>query len=157
MKSVLKKSGFLAVLGLVIFSAVASSFTLNRGGEGFEIYLDNKLVMQRFGSEMNNVQNLALDQRSVNGQLAIKYHHCGRVGKNRQVVIRDAQNNLLKEWRFPDVKDAYAAMNFSVKDILTAQKGSRSTTVNLYYSSTELPKGRMLASIVLPAKNITTP
>jgi hypothetical protein len=153
MKTITKKTTMFAALALVIFSAAISSFTVKPGGEGFEIYLNNKLLLQRFGNELNTVQSLQLDQRYSTAQISIKYHHCGRVGKNRYVAIKDAQNNLLKEWRFEDVKDAYASMNFSVKDILAIQKAGRANTVNLYYSSSELPKGRMLASIVLPAKN----
>jgi hypothetical protein len=153
----MKKTTIFAALALIVFSAITSSFTAKPGGEGFEIYLDSKLLLQRFGNELNTVQNLSFDQRSWTGQLSIKYHHCGRVGKNRYVALKDAQNNLLKEWRFEDVKEPYAAMKFSVKDIIALQKGSRATTVKLYYSSSELPNGRMLASIVLPAKNITTP
>lgn len=153
MKTITKKTTMFVALALVVCSAVISSFTVKPGGEGFEIYLDSKLLLQRFGNQLNSVQSLQLDQHSSTGQLSIKYHHCGKVGKNRYVAIKDAQNNLLKEWRFADVKDAYAAMNFSVKDILAVQKGNRVNTVNLYYSSTELPNGRLLASIVLPAKN----
>jgi hypothetical protein len=37
------------------------------------------------------------------------------------------------------------------------QKGSSTNTVKLYYSSSELPNGRILASIVLQAKNLATP
>ena len=144
-------------LGLLVFSALLFSFAPRPGGEGYEIFLDNKLVVQRFGNQLNNIKSLALDQRSATSQLSVKYHHCGKAGKNRQISIRDAKNNLLKEWRFPDIKDPYASMDCQVKDILGFQKGAKTQTVNLYYSSSELPKGRMLASIVLQAKNFTTP
>jgi len=153
MKTITKKTTVFAALAMVVISAAISSFTTKPGGEGFEIYLNSKLLLQRFGNELNSVQSVQLDQRYSTAQMSIKYHHCGRVGKNRHVVIKDAQNNLLKEWRFEDVKDAYASMNFSVKDILAVQKGNRPSTINLYYSSSELPKGRVLASIHLPAKN----
>jgi hypothetical protein len=153
MKTITKKTTLFAAMALIVVSAAITSFTTKPGGEGFEIYLNSKLLLQRFGNELNSVQSVQLDQRYSTAQLSIKYHHCGKVGKSRYVAIKDAQNNLLKEWHFEDVKDAYAAMNFSVKDILAVQKGSRANTVNLYYSSSELPKGRMLASIVLPAKN----
>jgi len=153
MKTITKKGTMFAALSLVVFSAAMSSFTVKPGGEGFEIYLNGKLLVQRFGNELNSVQNIKLDQRNSTAHISIKYHHCGRVGKNRYVAIKDAQNNLIKEWRFEDVKDAYASMSFSVKDILAVQKLGKVNTVALYYSSSELPNGRKLASIVLPAKN----
>ncbi len=135
----------------ILFTTLLSSFSVKPGGEGFEIYLDNKLVMQRFGKDINTVQNLQLDQQFANAQLTVKYHHCGRVGKNRIITIKDGQDKTLKEWRFKNVQDAYASMGCNVKDILSLKKTS--STMKLYYSSTELPKGRLLASIVIGANN----
>ena len=141
---------------LTMVTLFFSAFAPKPGGEGFEIYLDNKLLLQRFGNQINTVQSLQLDPQST-GQLTVKYHHCGKAGKNRVIAIKDAQNNILREWRFADVKDPYDKMNCSVKEILNLKKNSRSSTVNLYYSSSELPSGRVLASLVLPSKNFTTP
>ena len=105
---------------------------------------------------MKTVKNLQLNQTSANDQLTIKYHHCGWVGKNRIVTIKDGQNKLLKEWRFEDVAMPVAGMSCSVKDILSLKKGATGT-VRLYYSSSELPKGRLLASVTLGALNTTIP
>ena len=144
MKSKIKKnyavSALMAVLCILLFS-----FHDGKGGEGFEIYLNNKLVLQQFGKQMDAVKTIQLDNRFSKDQLTVKYHHCGRVGKGRTITIKDGQNKILKEWRFIDVSDAYAAMNCDVKEILGLQKGN--SRLNLYYSSTELPKGRLLASI----------
>jgi hypothetical protein len=152
MKSIISKTMVLVALCAALFS-----FAPKPGGEGFEIYLDNKLVLQQFGNEMNAVKNLQVPQSAVNGQLTIKYHHCGRVGKNRIVTIKDEENKILKEWRFTDAAVPVAAMSCNVKDIMNLKKGNSGNTFRLYYSSSELPKGRMLASVVLTKANTTNP
>lgn len=143
MKSIISKTVLLVSITAILFS-----FTQNWGGEGFEIYLNNKVVIQQYGSSINDVKNLRLNQNQSNGQLTIKYHHCGRVGKNRIVAIKNEQNKVVKEWHFADEASAVAAMNCNVKEILGLKKGNEQT-FRLHYSSTELPKGRLLANIIL--------
>jgi hypothetical protein len=152
MLSLIKSRGLLLIT-LLVSSAIFSSFKPVAGGEGFEIYLNNKLVMQRFGSQLNSVQDLQLDKRSANDQLIIKYHHCGKVGKNRVVTIRDERDRILKEWRFEDAARPVAAMTCNVKEILSLDK-IRTNKLKLYYASTELPAGRQLASISFGGKDV---
>lgn len=128
----------------------------NFGGEGFEVYLNNKLVLQQYGEKMNTVSTLELDQRASNGQLAIRYYHCGRPGKSRVVTIRDEQNVVLKEWRFGDAKDASARVSCDVKEIFALPKFKAGKKLNLYYAATELPNGRLLATLTT-AKNVAQP
>jgi hypothetical protein len=153
MKTINKK--FMLMASLMLSTCFTLfSFTDHKGGEGFEIFLNNKLVLQQFGNQVNNVKSLQLDQFSANDELIIKYYHCGKVGKNRSITIKDGQNKILKEWHFADVETANAAMTCKVKDIPGLKKGNGTVTLNLYYSSSELPKGRQLASIVAESKNL---
>ena len=152
------------LVSLIALSGVLFSFSVktaeaiflknNFGGEGFEVYLNDKLVLQQFGTKMNEVKSLQLDQSVSNGQLAIRYFHCGRPGKGRVVSIKDEKNIVLKEWRFGDAKDASAKLCCNVKDILALPKIKAGKKVNLFYTSTELPNGRLLA-ILLSANNNT--
>ncbi len=151
MKSIISKT-----MSLVAISATLLSFSPKPGGEGFEISLNNKVLIQRYGSDINAVNSLQLNPAASNDQLIIKYHHCGRVGKNRVVTIKDGQNNVLKEFRYADVSTPVAAMSIPVKDILALKKGN-ANTLKLYYSSTELPNGRLLASIVVGNSAVTQP
>ena len=163
MKKINYQSSVLVVL-LIVLSGVLFSFSVktaetiflknNFGGEGFELYLNDKLVLQQFGTKMNEVKSLQLDQSVSNGQLAIRYFHCGRPGKGRVVSIKDEKNIVLKEWRFGDAKDASAKLCCNVKDILALPKIKAGKKVNLFYTSTELPNGRLLA-ILLSANNNT--
>ena len=149
---------------LIMLSGVLFSFSLktaekicsnksNSGGEGFEVYLNNKLVLQQYGDKMNTVKTLELDQSASNGQLAIRYYHCGKPGKSRVVTIKDEQNVVLKEWRFGDAKDASARVSCNVKDIFALPKFKAGKKVNLYYTATELPNGRLLATLTTVNKN----
>jgi hypothetical protein len=137
----------------LIFCATLFSFSSGSGGEGFEIYLNNKVVLQQFGSNMNTVKTLKLDQAAANDEIAVRYHHCGRVGKNRIITIKDEQDKVLKQWKFSDASDAANRMTCKVKDIM-GLKNSKGATLKLYYSSSELPKERQLVSISLGMKSI---
>ena len=151
MKSVISKT-----MTLIVMCATLFSFSPKPGGEGFEIYLNNKVVLQQYGSEMNSIKNLQLDQNSYNDQLTIKYYHCGKVGKNRIITIKDGQNKLLKEFRYADAATPVGAMALNVKDIMTLKKGNN-ITVKLFYSSSELTNGRLLTSIVLGTNSNAKP
>ncbi len=145
MKSIISKP-----MALITICATLFSFSPKPGGEGFEIYLNNKAVIQQYGNEMNTVKSLNLNQSLSNDQLTIKYHHCGKVGKNRVVTIKDGQNKVLKEFRYADVATPVAAMALNVKDIVSLGKSNKNS-LKLSYSSSELPDGRTLATISVTA------
>ena len=142
------KSFIINSIAFVAVAAAIVSFAPSFGGEGFEISLDSKVVIQKYGPNINDVNSLQLDQSSYNEQLTVKYHHCGRVGKNRVLSLKDGQNRMVKEWKFADAATPVAAMSCNVKDILALKKGN-SGLYKLYYISSELPNGRLLTNIVL--------
>ena len=125
------------------------------GGDGFEVYLNNKLVLQKYGNKMDNVQNLQLDKVSANDQLIIKYSHCGDIGINRVLTIKDGQNKVLKEFRYKDagytVKIDYG-ISCPLKVLLNLKKKT-TNTFKLYYSSSQLPAGRLLTHICFDGQN----
>ena len=97
---------------------------------------------------MNTVQSLECSQSAATSSRFItKYYHCGKVGKNRVVTIKDGQNNLLKEFHFPDATTATSVIALDVKDVPKLKKGSES--LKLFYSSSELSNGRLLASVII--------
>ena len=147
MKSVIKKS-----MSIVALAATILSFTI-AGGEGFEIFVNNKAVIQQFGNNLNEVKNLKLDNQSANAQLTVKYYHCGKPGTNRTIAIRDGQNKLLKEWHFGDAATTSPLMNFNVKEVLSLTKANESE-LRLYYASGELPNGRLLTTIVVENNSV---
>ena len=150
MKSIMTKS----MLALAICATLVS-FRNKPGGEGFEIFLNNKVVVQQFGNDMSKVKNIQLTQSLAAGQLTIKYHHCGRIGKNRIVTVKDAHNKVLKEFNYADAATPVAVMTVNLKDLLNLMKGNNQ--LKLYYSSSELPNGRMLVSISTSTINNNAP
>ncbi|MEP7372158.1 MAG: hypothetical protein ABI675_02140 [Chitinophagaceae bacterium] len=153
MLAIISKTKAVKRLAGFAICAVVLSFSHRPGGEGFEISLNNKVVLQQFGKNMDAVKTLNLDQASANDEISVKYYHCGRVGKNRIITVKDDQDRVLKQWKFSDVSDAAAQMTCKVKDIMSLKIGKNST-LKLYYSSSELPKERQLASISAGTKSV---
>lgn len=154
MKTIISK-----IFVLVVIAAALLSFSPNSpqgsasGGEGFEISLNGKIVLQQFGKDMDVVKNLKISISSPNDKLNIRYYHCGRIGKNRVVTIKDVQDKLIKEWKFKDAQTAIGDMSCTVQDLISLKTGSNNV-FKLYYSSSELPQGRMLASVSLGNNNL---
>ncbi len=98
---------------------------------------------------MDIVQNLQLDKVSATDRLIIKYSHCGDIGINRVLTIKDGQNKVLKEFRYKDagytVKIDYG-ISCPLKVLLNLKKKT-TNTFKLYYSSSQLPEGRLLTHI----------
>jgi hypothetical protein len=138
---------------LVVTTAALLSFSPSFGGEGFEIYLNGKIVLQQFGKEMNTVKNLQLGQLSTSDRLTIRYHHCGRLGKERVVTVKDEKEKVLKVWRYKDATSPIGEMLCSAQDIITLKKAG-TNVFRIYYSSSELPQGRMLASVTVGNNNV---
>ena len=143
MKSIISKTCAVIAVAATLLSFSTSSPT---GGEGFEIFLNGKKVLQQFGKDMNTVKTLELDQSSPRDKLTIRYYHCGKIGKNRYVTIKDAQDRQIKVWRYKDPQTASGEMSCHVQDILSLKKGNNNI-FKLYYSSSELPEGRQLAAV----------
>jgi hypothetical protein len=154
MKTMISKT-----LALVAIAATLLSFSSRSpqgspsGGEGFEIYLNGKVVLQQFGKEMDAVKSLQLAKAAPTDKLTIRYYHCGRAGKNRTVTIKDGHDNVIKVWKFKDATTV-GDMSCTVQDILSLKKGGNNV-FKIYYASTELPQGRMLTSVVFGNNALT--
>lgn len=149
----ISKAKAIKSIAAIAMCAMFFSFSTNSGGEGFEIYLNNKVVLQQYGDDMKNVKALNLEDAADNDQLSVRYHHCGRVGKSRIITIKDGNDKVLKQFKFSDVADAAARMSCKVKEIRNLQTG-KDKTLKLFYASSELPKGRLLTSITAGTKNV---
>ncbi len=149
MNSIFSKSAVLLTI-----SAALLSFS-PMGGEGFEISLNGKMVIQRYGPNINEVARLQLNEHSPADNITIAYHHCGKVGTNRVLTFRDKQDRLVKEWRFPDSKASFGVISCTAGDILPLMKPGN-TVLKLYYSSSELPNGRLLTSITTAKSSVAS-
>ena len=153
MRSIISKT-----FALVAIAAILLSFSSNSpsGGEGFEILVNGKTVLQKFGSDMDNIHTLQLSKTLPTDKLTIRYHHCGRVGKNRIVTIKDGNDNTVKVWKFTDVQTPLGDMSCTMQDLMSLQKNGN-TSFKVYYSSTELPKGRQLVLVILGSSSKVQP
>ena len=154
LKSALVKSSSLVVLFISLFS-----FSVLAGRDSYEIYLNNKLIQKQYvGEASTGLAGLQLDNSNYNDKLVINYVHCNTkgAGKGRNIEVRNAQGQILKEWKFADATGADVSMSIPVKDILALQKNNPNATLSLFYfSAQELPKGQMLASIKLGDKSVS--
>lgn len=150
MQTRIQKNLAITLLAMVTISITLFSFSLRPGGDHFEVYLNKKLVFQQYVGQNSNLKSLALDKRNLHDQVDIFYSHCGKLGTKRIVSIKDGKN-VLKQWRFSDGSGKF--MPVDAKDILTYQSKNGDRTLNLYYSSEQLPEGRLLTSIILDTDN----
>lgn len=152
----MKAKQVLTMAFLVAASSFIYSFVTPMGGEGFEIYLDDKLVLQQFNQEMKEKKNIQLTAAHSKSELKVKYYHCGMAGKSRTLELKNADQKTLKQWRFDNSEGKNFAITVAVKDILHSQEKSGNSSIYLYYSSKEAPQGRLLAGIVNSNKNAVT-
>ncbi len=131
---------------LILVCATLFSFSSKKGGDSFEIVLNGKRVLQQFVYASKGVQTIQLTATSDNDKLDIYYNHCGQVGKNRYITIKNEKDQPIKVWKFADAVDKNGAMSFKLKDILSLRK-NKTDKLNLFYNSSELPAGRTLATI----------
>ncbi|HUP12225.1 MAG TPA: hypothetical protein VM187_08445 [Niastella sp.] len=148
----MKKYSFLSTLivALPVLCLGILSFSNNRGGDVFAIYLNGKQVHRQFVHIDKSVKTLQLDASNDNDKIEVFYSHCGSIGKNRTLTLRNENNELIKELKFPDVNNNQSMMGFYRKDVAKA----RATRLNLYYSSKELPDGKLLATIRLNEQKV---
>ena len=152
----MKKKSFLIVGLLLPISLFMAAFIAPMGGEGYEIYIDNKLVIQQFGQQMKQVKNLQLNSSQVKSELNVKFFHCGMAGKSRVLELRTPGKKVLKQWQFANEDAKNFAITVPVKEILDLQKKAGTGTLHLFYSSKEAPEGRFLAGVTMADKSVAT-
>lgn len=143
------------MLALLAVCTTLFSFSAYRGGDSFSIFLNNKLVFKQHVAMKEGVKSFELGKANYNDQLSIFYSHCGQPGKGRSIAIKDENNKTLKEWHFGDARNDKSSMTCKAGDILNLQK-NKEGKLQLYYSSKELPKGQLLASIIVGDKSVRT-
>jgi hypothetical protein len=154
MKHRFLKSAWAAVITIII--VCLQGFIAKAGGESFEIYLNNKLILRQAVSQSLTLQSLSLDKANKDDQLVIYYHHCNTVGKGRTIAIKDDKGNIIKEWKFADGSTGSKnGMTIPVKELLQLEKSYASTNLSLFYSSQQMPKGRALSAVQFAGKSTT--
>ena len=120
------------------------SFVTMPGGEFYRISMNGKQVIEQFLTRNTEIPTLHIDKFADADQLSVYYNHCGKIGTNRVLSLKSG-NNILKSWNF---KNSNAdMMTLDMKDVVSA--GATKQPLQLYYSSSELKEGRLLAKVEL--------
>ena len=151
MKKISSLSTVVAGLAGIALCFTLFSFASRFGGDSYTIFLNDKQVAQRYVASKMGIPSLSLDTNNSNDQLSVYYSECGKIGKARTLSIRNDQNKMLKEWKFADVGDDHTPMAMKSKEIAAlAQDGSK---LSVYYSSEQVPDGRLLANLTIISKD----
>jgi hypothetical protein len=149
MKKIIRFSWIYSLVGVILCSILFSFSTRMAGAHSFQVYLDNKLMIDQYVNSKMNAPTLLVNPAENYSQLIVKYNECGRTVTGRTITIKDGNNKVLKDWRFEGVSTGYEnPMAFQIKDI-TALKQKGSNTFRLYYSSKEFPEGQQIANLVI--------
>jgi hypothetical protein len=141
---------FRVLVVLTVLCAVMSSFAPLPGAHNFQVYLDDKLVIDQYAKHgSTGAPNVIVDPAENHKQLVVKYNECGRTVSGRAIIIKDSDDKVLKEFKFEGsasgLKDA---MTCSVKDILALKQAS-GNKLKMVYSSIDFPEGQQVATIVI--------
>jgi len=147
MKHTTFHQAFIRLFTLITVSFAAFGFTNKFGLDGYEIYLNNKLILKQYVNQPVNLRVLQLDKANESDELRIKYTHCQKTGPGtgRSITLKDEKGNTLKKWAFADASDF--SMTVPVKELLQLEKKNVHHELSLYYTSQERPNGEMLAML----------
>lgn len=150
MKKLIGRIALLLIPCLTLFS-----FAHAPGGEGFEVYLNGKLMLQRFGTDLNKTHTLRFAAGTANDEISFRYYHCGQPGKERVLIVKDSGNKTLRELSFGNEEKNKSGMQCRVSDLISLRK-NETDVLKLYYRSSEIPAGRLLLSIVSDKQSPST-
>ena len=139
----------LARLMLVAFCLTGPVLTAMAGLDSYEIYLNDKLILQQYVNQPLDVRSLQLKNAKAGDRLVIYYRHCTLkgAGSGRSITLQDEKGKVMKKWHFEDSPGSNTSMVIPVAELLKLQKDR--TNLSLHYQAAELPAGEMLASLRL--------
>ena len=134
-------------LVMIFLGSALFSFSEKIGGDHFSIHLNEKLLLQVYVTQERGLNNITLASAHPSDVLRVRYSHCGKTGTERSLAIQDSEKKVLKRWSFTG--SALPEMTVSMQEILSASTNSPDEKLQLIYSSSEIPEGRVLTAISL--------
>ncbi|WP_276088967.1 hypothetical protein [Pedobacter sp. JY14-1] len=122
-------------------------FTTRYGLDGYEVYLNDKLVLKQYVNQVHNLRVLPLQKAKETEQLHVVYKHCQREngpGTGRSIALKTEEGTTLRKWEFAEAKNGDTRMTIALKDLIQLQKKNTGHQLSLFYSSRELDKAEML-------------
>jgi len=126
----------------VMISSILLAFTPWLGGEGFTLHINGREVVDHYFTSNAVTPTVTLNPAAVNDKISVYYNECGKIGMSRKLMLKDAQNRVLKEWRYDNATNEHTPMTFRVNEILAYR--ANSGQLNLVYASKEVSKERLL-------------
>lgn len=154
MRLFISKQSFLFSSLLVLFLSAATN--AKAGLDGYEIYLNDKLILKQYVNEPLNLESLGLTQANINDKLTIHYSQCNvpnKLGKSRSITVKDSKGNTVKQWRFNDAKNGNTGMVIAVKELLKLDGANAPGKLSLYYTAEGHATGQLLTHVRINAKS----
>ena len=136
---------FVAKSSALMLAFVFFQSFFNKGGDYYKVLLNGKMVAEQYLTKPATLKALSLNAGNQNDQLTVYYSQCGQAGKGRSIALKNESGKLLKEWKFTDSKSR--EMQLPVKEVL--QASAKLSTASVYYTSQEIPAGKMLITLNL--------
>ena len=143
-------------IGLLLFFISFVAIGAKAGGDGYAIYLNNKLILKQYQGQTLTLTSLVLNPSNVNDKLVIVYTRCNvpdKSGKSRSITIKDNNGNVLKVWTFNNLADDQGTMSIPVREILELQKKAGEKLISIYYAAQDHSPTQILPSLQLSIRN----
>ena len=152
------KKTLVKVFLFVVVSFTACMSTAKAGLDYYKVYLGKKLIYERFLDKPLSLQSLPLSQANANEELVIYYFQCNapdKTGSKRSIALKDGNGNKIKEWKFADSKGSNTGMKIPVKELLQAERNSKTSSLSLFYTADGRTEGEKIAYLKADPKAIT--
>lgn len=150
MKRTTFQRAFVKASMFAFICCIAFVTTAKAGVDSYSIYLNDKLLLKQSMDKPFTLQSLQLDKANPNDKVIIYYTQChapNKVGSGRSIVVKDAEGNKIKEWKFEDVKGSNLAMVIPVNELIALQKKKGASSLTLFYNAEKLEREQKLASL----------
>jgi hypothetical protein len=143
-------------IGLLALLIYFASVSAKAGGDGYEIYLNNKLILKQYQGQNLSLTSLVLSEANVNDKIVICYTRCNvpdQSGKSRSITLKDNNGNVLKVWTFNNLAEDKGSMSIPVQEILELQKKTGEKPVSIFYAAQDHAQTQILPSLQLSIRN----
>jgi hypothetical protein len=143
-------------IGLLALLISFASVSAKAGGDGYEIYLNNKLILKQYQGQNLSLTSLVLSEANVNDKIVICYTRCNvpdQSGKSRSITLKDNNGNVLKVWTFNNLAEDKGSMSIPVQEILELQKKTGEKPVSIFYAAQDHAQTQILPSLQLSIRN----
>ena len=130
-----------------VLCAVLFSFAPMPGAHNFQVYLDDKMVIDQYAHLAKEAAVLSVDPQSDAKEITVRYNECGRTVSGRHIILKDENGKLVKDWSFPGSSTGLEnPMSIKVKDVV-ALKQNGNKLLKLYYTSDQFTAGQQVVAI----------